>query len=209
VPCPCPCPRGRYHERRELRTRNGNLISAPKAFLDRIPGDLMLDGELWLGYGNSNFNLMNGMSRTAASESESTVAAWANVRYMVFDAPQAPGTFLERMEAPLVALAGVDRGKEGGRVEWVQHDYFSSPEELAAMHEAVKVKGGEGLMLRDPGSRYVQSRSKQLLKVKSFEDGEAIVIGHNAGTGRLEGMCGSLRARVCDTGIEFNVSHAT
>jgi DNA ligase-1 len=36
--------------------------------------------------------------------------------------------------------------------------------------------GGEGLMLRQPGSMYVFSRSSTLLKVKSFSDAEAKVI---------------------------------
>lgn len=32
-------------------------------------------------------------------------------------------------------------------------------------------------MLRQPGSKYVRSRSSTLLKVKSFSDEEAIIIG--------------------------------
>ena len=38
--------------------------------------------------------------------------------------------------------------------------------------------GGEGLMLRQPGSRYEAGRSATLLKVKRFHDAEARVIGH-------------------------------
>jgi DNA ligase-1 len=45
--------------------------------------------------------------------------------------------------------------------------------------------GGEGLMLRQPGSLYVGKRSKTLLKVKTFYDAEAKVIGYEAGKVRL------------------------
>jgi len=38
--------------------------------------------------------------------------------------------------------------------------------------------GGEGVMNKDPNSKYENSRSDFLLKVKKFEDAEATVIGH-------------------------------
>ena len=43
---------------------------------------------------------------------------------------------------------------------------------------------GEGIMLKDPESKYERRRSEKLLKVKKFDDSEAIVIGHQRGTGR-------------------------
>ena len=42
-------------------------------------------------------------------------------------------------------------------------------------------------MLRKPGSRYVAGRSETLLKVKSFLDREARVVGHQPGTGKHAG----------------------
>ena len=51
------------------------------------------------------------------------------------------------------------------------------------------------MMLRDPKSQYENRRSKTLLKVKTFHDDEAKVIGHEAGEGRCVGMVGSLRVR--------------
>jgi DNA ligase-1 len=42
----------------------------------------------------------------------------------------------------------------------------------------VESLGGEGLMLRTPGSKYEWSRSSTLLKVKTFHDEEAIVVAH-------------------------------
>ncbi len=59
-------------------------------------------------------------------------------------------------------------------------------------------------MLRDPESMYENRRSKSLLKVKTFYDDEAEVIGHKPGTGRCAGMCGALRVRNTH-GVEFEV----
>jgi DNA ligase-1 len=74
-------------------------------------------------------------------------------------------------------------------------------EELARV-EAV---GGEGLMLRQPASRYERKRSGTLLKVKTFHDAEATVVGYESGTGRNASCVGALVAQLQD-GTEFRVS---
>jgi DNA ligase-1 len=61
---------------------------------------------------------------------------------------------------------------------------------------------GEGLMLRDPDSLYENRRSSSLLKVKTFYDDEAEVLGYKPGTGRCQGMVGALRVRNT-YGVEF------
>src|SRR5690242_17850897 len=48
-------------------------------------------------------------------------------------------------------------------------------------------------MLREPGSHYVNGRSSTLLKVKTFYDDEAKVVGHKKGEGRLYAMMGGLQ----------------
>jgi DNA ligase-1 len=57
-------------------------------------------------------------------------------------------------------------------------------------------------MLRDPESFYENRRSKSLLKVKTFHDDEAVVLGYTEGMGRLQGMVGALKVRNSH-GIEF------
>ena len=73
-------------------------------------------------------------------------------------------------------------------------------EELAR----VEALGGEGLMLREPRSEYVAGRSSTLLKVKTFHDDEAEVIGHQAGLGKHKGRLGALLVKL-KNGIEFAV----
>lgn len=57
--------------------------------------------------------------------------------------------------------------------------------------------GGEGVMLRAPRSKYEKTRSKLLLKVKTFHDDEAVVIGYRAGEGRLLGSMGAIECKLC------------
>jgi len=62
----------------------------------------------------------------------------------------------------------------------------------------VDKKGGEGLMLRKPGSAYENRRSNVLLKVKSVHDEEAKVIGHEGGRGAIAFHCGALTLETPD-----------
>ena len=59
-------------------------------------------------------------------------------------------------------------------------------------------------MLRQPGSKYEVGRSSTLLKVKSFHDAEARVIGHLEGKGKHKGRLGALEVELPD-GTRFSV----
>ena len=45
------------------------------------------------------------------------------------------------------------------------------------MQRILKLEG-EGVMLKNPKSFYERKKSKNLLKIKKFEDAEAVVIAH-------------------------------
>src|ERR1700757_4965849 len=80
-----------YWDGRKLWSRKGNLIHAPDYFLAELPRDVALDGELWIGHGK--------FEETASIvRSEKPDDRWKRVRFMVFDAPQAKGTFEARMQ---------------------------------------------------------------------------------------------------------------
>lgn len=49
-------------------------------------------------------------------------------------------------------------------------------------------KGYEGIMLRNPNSKYINRRSRDLLKVKNFHDDEFIILEVNTGRGKFEGV---------------------
>jgi len=176
----------------KLWSRKGNLIHAPDYFLAEFPRDIALDGELWIGHGK--FEETSGIVR-----SERPDERWKRVRYMVFDAPAAKGTFERRMQ---FLRATVSEGNRFVRV--VAQERCQNVAQLLAERARVVRQGGEGLMLRRPESAYEAGRSPTLLKVKPYDDAEAIVIAHEPGKGKFAGKLGSLRVRT-DDGREFSV----
>ena len=80
-----------YWDGQKLWSRKGNLIHAPDYFLAELPRDIALDGELWIGHGKFEETI-------SIVRSETPDDRWKRVRYMVFDAPQARGTFEQRMQ---------------------------------------------------------------------------------------------------------------
>ncbi len=181
-----------YWDGKQLLTRNNNLIYAPDWFTAGLP-PVALDGELWLGRGQ--FNRASGLARRQDKPPE-----WKEMRYVVFDAPAARGGF----EARLEWLGGAVPGWGNQFLQLHTHDECEGLEDLVRELERVIGLGGEGLMLRKPGSKYEFARSSTLLKVKKFHDAEATVVGHEPGKGRHKGRLGSVLAELSN-GKRFNI----
>lgn len=175
-----------------LWSRKGNLIHAPDYFLAELPRDIALDGELWIGHGKFEETI-------SIVRSETPDDRWERVRYMVFDAPAAKGTFEQRMQ---FLRATVSEGNRFVRV--VAQERCKGVPQLLAERDRVVRQGGEGLMLRQPESAYEVGRSPTLLKVKPYDDAEATVIAHEPGKGKFAGKLGALRVRAED-GREFSI----
>lgn len=58
--------------------------------------------------------------------------------------------------------------------------------------------GAEGLMLHQQDALYKTGRSSDLLKLKTYQDSEAEVIGYRPGKGKYQGMVGALIVRMPD-----------
>lgn len=174
-----------------LATRTGHPIHAPQWFLAGLPRREPLDGELWIGRGQ--FQRTVGLVRSHRGGE-----GWRSIRFAAFDAPCAAGTFEERQAAMGTAVAG-------GPAFVLPQRRCNGHADLMAELARVEQAGGEGVMLRQPGSAYERRRSGTLLKVKTFHDAEATVVGYDCGTGRNFATIGALVARLPD-GAEFRVS---
>lgn len=176
----------------QLRFRSGNLIRAPKWFLEGLPAQ-PLDGELWLGRGR--FDRLSGIVRREVPVDDE----WRQVRYMIFELPGGDGSFHERVGRieHLVAQAGLPW------LEAVPQEVTDWPS-LQASLAAVLKAGGEGLMLHRADALYESGRSDTLLKLKPWLDAEAVVVGHLPGKGKYVGQLGALRLRLPD-GRQFNL----
>lgn len=176
---------------RTLVTRTGQAIHAPQWFLDSLPKGEPLDGELWIGRGQFQRTVSVVRSKAAGEE-------WRAIRYAAFDAPMALGGFEERQAAMRDAIG---TGPAFVLPQVRCDGYAALLEHLANVEQLC----GEGLMLRQPGSQYERRRSGTLLKVKTFCDAEATVVGYDCGTGRNSSSIGALVACLED-GTEFRVS---
>jgi DNA ligase-1 len=181
-----------YWDGRQLWSRQGNIIHAPDYFLAELPRDIPLDGELWIGHGKFEETI-------SIVRSEIPDDRWKRVHFMVFDAPQAKGTFEQRMQF----LRGTFP-RDNRFVRVVVQERCQGAAQLLAERDRVVRLGGEGLMLRQPESYYEAGRSPTLLKVKPYDDAEATVIAHQPGKGKFAGKLGAIRVQT-DDGRQFSI----
>jgi len=173
-----------YWNGQAFLSRNGNLYQAPDWFTADFP-DVPLDGELWMG--RQRFAELSGAVRKRVP----VHGEWREIRFHVFDMP-GPGPFYERYEQ----LQALVEKADSRYLKLVEQKPASSHSALMADLDRVVAKGGEGLMLKRRDSRYKAGRSDDLLKVKTYEDAEAMVVAHLAGKGRLKGMMGALQVEL-------------
>ncbi|WP_341580820.1 DNA ligase [Marinobacter metalliresistant] len=174
-------------------SRGGHEYRAPGWFTKGFPAR-PLDGELWMGRGR--FAELSGAVRQVVP----VAAQWRQVRFMVFDLPDQEATFDQRL-ARLRAL--VDRVGSPYMV-LVEQQRASTHEKLMRRLEEVVDSGAEGLMLHLGASGYRSGRSNDLLKVKPYQDAEAVVVRHLPGSGKYEGMMGSLLVEL-ENGRQFRI----
>lgn len=174
-----------------LRFRSGRPIHAPDWFIAGLPKQ-PLDGELWIARGQ--FERVSGIVRREVPDD----AGWREVRYMVFELPGAPGPFSERAEQIRVLAQKVN-------LPWLRAiEQFSvvNRASLKKHLDEVVRGGGEGLMLHLVDAAYETGRSDVLLKLKPWQDAEAVVVAHQPVKGRFAGHLGALKVRTPE-GREF------
>jgi DNA ligase 1 len=181
-----------YWDGTSLISRLGNRFHAPGWFLEGLP-DLPLDGELWIG--RKAFQRTVGIVRR---QDQSDL--WKEVRFIAFDAPGVDAAF----EGRLAAIRAHIARRRPPYLAALEHALCTGMDHLRAELARVEALGGEGLMVRRPESRYEVGRSLTLLKIKSFRDAEARVLGHLKGAGRHKGRLGALLVELAD-GTQFSV----
>jgi DNA ligase-1 len=176
-----------------LRFRGGGVVPAPAWFTANFPV-APLDGELWIA--RDQFDALSGTVRKL----EPVDAEWRQVHYLVFELPGAAGDFSARVQQmkALVAQAGVPW------LQAVEQTRIADRAALMQRLDAVVHAGGEGLMLHRADAPYLTGRSDVLLKLKPWQDAEAVVVGYMPGKGKYQGMTGALDMQMPD-GQRFRI----
>lgn len=175
-------------------SRTGKPFFAPAWFYRDFP-KVSLDGEFFIGRGRFQ-DTVSVVRKKIPVKKE-----WIDVWYWVFDAPDRIGPFEERM----MWVKGLLCCGCNVRIRIVQQIPCAHMQHLLDYHESIKSGGGEGVMLREPGSFYVPKRSGTLLKVKEVLDGIAVVTGHQPGEGKHTGRLGALLCRDVETDAKFKI----
>lgn len=179
-----------------------------------------LDGELVVGPPTAK-NVFNITTRDVMTHDGQSAAV-----FHVFDDFTSPYPFEDRLRSARDRI-----GPLGKRATLVKHQLIHSIGELDDFEESMLALGYEGIMVRDPKGPYKYGRSTTkegfLLKLKRFEDSEAVVIGveeemHNTNEALSDnlghtkrskvrsgligkGTMGALVVRDVNSGVEFNI----
>ena len=181
-----------YWDGKRFLSRLGNEYIAPDWFIKGLP-DTPLDGELWVG--RKQFQRCVSIVRKQEAHDE-----WREVRYLIFDAPAHKAPFEDRLQH----IEDMPQRYKPAYALYHRHEVCRGVDHMREELRRVEALGGEGLMMRRPRSHYEVGRSHSLLKVKSFHDAEARVIGHQPGTGKHKGRLGALLVEM-PNGIQFAV----
>ena len=134
-------------------SKHGKENSCPSWFIEEIPKDISLDGELWLSEG-SNFELVNTILNSNDGIS------WKNIYYIVFDSPNSNQPYESRM-------CDISNLKfYNNHIYVIDIERCRGNDHLQEYLMNILSNGGEGLMVNKPNSLYIGSRVDTLLKVK-------------------------------------------
>lgn len=204
---------------------DGSVISdndklVPNQFTQGLfsPWQSGLDGELIVGDPTVDGACRRTVSAMMRKQGE------PDVTFYVFDVQTTRDyTFKDRLDKAKALVTD----SRNPRIKVVQHFTIQNESELLRYEEVCLSKGYEGVMIRDPKGPYKHGRSTLkegwLLKLKRFEDSEAIILGgvelkHNHNdrdekgkrtshaAGKVAGgVLGALNVRDLKTGVEFEI----
>ncbi len=182
-----------YWDGEKLLTRNGNILSPPSWFIAGWP-TIAMDGELWSERGQ--FEQISGCIRRTYSDQ----ACWQNLKLMLFDLPHQANNFSSRINT-MRQLVSKNHSPYLAMVPQIK---LADNIQLYALLDNVVDNNGEGLMLHLASANYQSGRSKNLLKLKKYQDAEAKVIAHIAGKGKYIGLLGAIKVATPE-GIIFKI----
>jgi len=171
-----------YWDGEKLLTRSGHIIHAPKWFTKGYP-PFEIDGELWTKRGDFE-NIVSIVRDRVPSDK------WREVKHYIFEVPHAKGALFERLKRV--------KSYESSIIKIIPQIKIKNKKDLQRFLKEVEEKGGEGVVVRDPNTLYIDRRSNKALKVKTFLDRECKVVGYHQGHGKFDGLMGSIICKMDD-----------
>lgn len=195
-----------------MQSRTGKqIISAPHIFrklqplFEKYP-DLILDGELYYHSKEDNFNEVISLARKTKPTEEDLRQSEDKLQYWIYDMPSHPGSFKERNDALNLLFKQNADILDNSFVNVTTYT-VDEHKQVQSFLEKFVSEGFEGAIVRldEP---YECKRSKNLLKVKQFQDEEFTIIDIVEGRGNLSGCAGNVVINVdgkaVSAGLKFS-----
>lgn len=129
---------------------------------------------------------------------------WDAIPLHEFKAGKSTESYKQRFDR-LIEIVNGD--VENWKPYWViPYKIVNSLEEAVSHFEQLLGEGHEGTILKNYCALWEDSRSKHLVKFKAEKDADLEITGWNPGTGKFEGMVGSLIGTSSDGLVEASVS---
>ena len=177
-----------YWDGKRLISRGGKIIHAPKWFTKNYP-PFEIDGELWTK--REDFENISSIVRDKIPSDE-----WKSIKHYIFEVPQAKGDLFDRLKKV--------KPYEGTTIRVIKQMPIKDKTHLKLFLKEIEEKGGEGLVVRDPGSSYITKRTSKALKVKTFHDAECKVVGYTKGKGKYKDAIGAIECKL-ENGVQFKI----
>lgn len=177
-----------YWDGKKLISRGGKIIYAPQWFTKAYP-PFAIDGELWTKRGDFE-NISSIVRDKVPSE------GWKKVKHCIFEVPHAKGGLFERLSKV--------KPYENEVIKIISQIKVENKGHLQSFLNEIEAKGGEGVVVRDPSSPYIDTRTSKALKVKTFQDTECEVIGYTKGKGKYKDVIGAIQCKL-DDGTQFKI----
>lgn len=179
-----------------MQTRTGKTwISAPhiqtklRKIFEKYP-DIMFDGELYNHNLNEDFNKIISLIKKSKPTVEDLKESEELVQYWIYDLPSYPGIFSER-NAELKRIFAENPDIFDSSFVLVDTYKVTDKSEVQKYLEKFVSEGYEGAIVR-LDAEYENKRSKNLLKVKQFQDEEYSIVRIEEGRGNLAGKAGRI-----------------
>ena len=170
-----------YWDGKKLISRNGKEFATPKWFTKNFP-PFEIDGELWTKRGNFE-HIISIVNKQKAHD------GWREITYNIFEIPNQKGGLLKRLEVLNIWL----KKHLNNYIKIIPQIPCKGQMHLKKELKRVEALGAEGLVVRNPNALYINKRTSEALKVKSFQDDECVITGYTQGHGKFEGLVGALK----------------
>lgn len=157
--------------------------------------DIILDGELYTHDYKNDFEKIISAVRKDKPSPEAL-----KVQYHIYDRADVPWGFHERFQS----IFDLNQDPLSSVLYLVDTLPVMGVDDVTNKFSMFSSQGYEGLMLRNPDSKYENKRSYHLMKVKEFQDEEFKIVDVEEGRGKLQGLVGAFTC-VTKEGKYFSV----